>query len=521
MSAGVIYYRTDDNGEFDADNGLVIRGTAGDDTFTVNNLYRSNHTEVYASAGDDTVVVNDFDITGRTPTLTIYGESGSDYVDASLSPVFVTLYGNLPQQDVASGLIDEDTLIGSQFDDIIEGNGGVDIIIGNNGNDTIDGGDGNDIIFGDSGAVTMTVPLAAGPVGDPVYITSTDFSVGGEDVIVGGQGIDLIMGGQGTDTISGDAGGDILLGDVGIAQYTDGVLRSIETKPFFVGALDEISGGAGEDVLFGGQGSDVLNADFLSDTIIGYYGRILFDEQSFVTSVVILGVDGQDLVASEQGTLYENQEASNAAQSDYYNNLTADQLRRIALGDFSSSTVASASSASRYSSSAVNISTSLTKVPSLSVAVTGIHGSYQVVRGDTLSEIMESYGLKYPQDLQRVLDLNKFITDPSYIQSGWDIKVVEDEIPAEETVEPEQQPEPQQETPAENTEQDAAAQTEQPPAAIAAAAAGLVGWKVHSNPGAGNSGTNGADRSELKSLDEKARKRRLSRWDGKRVVGYK
>lgn len=811
FSPAAIYYRSDEDGNFAAQEGLVIRATSGDDNIRISNLYDGDHTELFAGMGDDTVTVESFSVDGRPqlPTLTIYGESGNDFIDAAMSPVAVTLYGNLPQQNVAAGEADEDTLIGSELSDVIEANGGRDIVIANDGADIIDAGEGNDIVFGDRATVTMSQPLAAGLNGEPLTIATRDEAVGGADQIIGGQGNDVILGGQagdrisgddgddvilgdggevryaaglsdtpqfvrsrdeaiggddditagsgnnvlvggqggdtistgngnnvvlgdggsvsffadspeqpesigsleeaiggqdsittgdgedvviggqagdtinsgsgddvvlgdggevsfsaeapeqaafirsreesigGADTISGGAGDDVIvagqagdtvageegddivlgdggsvtlsvplagapllissleqavggddelsgaagddviiagqggdtvdggsgndllmgdggrvemsatvarepvrvasldetvggedqlfgqegddlivggqaadridggsgndavLGDVGIASYASGLLSALEASPFFIGGADNIIGGDGQDIIIGGEGGDTIDANFIDDTIVGYYGRVLFDEFGSASSVVILGVDGQDLVGTALGGLYNTTDAAPGSRS-----LAATEVNESApsgrLSSGEQTTDALAFDDNRFSSAAGNVAAD-DKTVVLNIVGKGQEGvaagSYRAMPGNTLSEIIQAFGLSYPVDLDRVLAQNPLITDPDMIQAGWVIKLFEEPVIEDDPLLDSEAAAP---LPADSQLDSAAASSN---ASTVAAAAALMGWKMHSNSAASS-----VDRSALEALDKKARKRKFSRWDGKQVV---
>lgn len=754
FSPAAIYYRSDDDGDFAPEEGLVIRATSGDDTIRISNLYDGDHTELFAGIGDDTVTVESFSVADRPqlPTLTIYGQSGNDFIDAGLSPIAVTLYGNLPQQNVAEGDSDEDTLIGSELSDVIEANGGRDIVLGNDGADVIDAGDGNDIVLGDRGDVTMSEPLAAGLNGTPVAVTTRDEAIGGEDQITGGQGDDVILGGQAEDTISGDEGDDVILGDggevryaasaidtpefvssreeviggsdtinagdgddvvvggqggdtissgngddvvlgdggevsfspaamdqpafissreesiggsdtisggdgddvliggqggdriagdegddivlgdggsvtlsagipvlitsleeaiggddelsgadgddviiggqggdvvdggsgddlllgdgglvemsetvaraplrvaslnetvggedqllgqqgddlivggqaadridggsgndailgdVGIATYSVSSLSALEASPFFIGGADTVIGGDGQDIIIGGEGGDTIDANFIEDTIVGYYGRVLFDELGNASSVVILGVDGQDLVGTALGGLYNVTDAAPTSRTLAALDVTSAAPSSLPLlGDRVRGSLEDPAADNRLTSAAGTV-TGEDKTVTLNIVGKGQEGvaagSYRVMPGTTLSEIMLAFGLSYPVDLDRVLAQNPQIIDPDMIQADWVIKLLE---------EPDIEDYPLLDgEPTDAGAAEAETRVEQNSAAVdgaattVAAAAALMGWKIHSNTAAAR-----LDRSALEALDEKARKRKFSRWDGKQVV---
>ncbi len=712
MSPGLIYYRGDDETAFQLGDGLVLRTSSGDDEVAVRNLYRGNLTELFTGLGDDAVIVDGFSIAGRAadlPDLTVYGEAGDDFVDASAAPIGVTLYGNLPDIDVAAGGSDDDTLLGSAHADRIQSNGGDDIVVGNDGADTIDAGDGNNVVLGDRGVVAMSLPLGIGPNGERVSIASGDPEVGGADTILagdgdnviiagaggdtvttgsgdnivfgdhgrvsysgadldtvasiddalggddtltsgpgdsvqiggagddalliveprdgspegasgiafrdriaailqngnpvfsnaaepdvqfgdngfvdyddgrivriesqsdgtggadtlvaangtnvqiggygddtliggsgrdiqigdggvlefldglpllvqtvapgtggndsidGGSGIDVQMGGAGADAINGGAGTDYQLGDVGIAKFRDGGLVSFETAPFFIGDADNIVSGTGNDLLFGGEGSDTFNATFIDDTIIGYYGRVLLDPDGTIISVVILGVNGTDLVGSELGTLL-------LPLSDVQTLEEALSVR------------------TRFNGGAgLNLDASVDPAlfPTSAPPTTGASGpaeaacppdrpdgnQYTVVPGDTLSEIMQSFGLRYPRDLDGVLENNGLIEDPDHVEAGWTLTIGDEAgqcAPAGGPSTSELQTSAEHPKPAEGEEDGSTA------AAALAAAAGLNGWKLTRRKA-----TVELDEALLEELDTKAARRRFARWKGQRIVSGK
>jgi Ca2+-binding RTX toxin-like protein len=184
---------------------LVLRGSAGADTLTVNgdsaaiNSLTINFSSVEqlvleGGAGDDTYQVF------ALPVSTMISDSkGTDTLDFSAATAGVTIdlgkssgqpiFGNGGSSLVIKGPIEN--AIGSESADWIKGNSAANRIEGRGGNDTLFGVAGNDILLG----------------GD------------GDDQLDGGAGKDLLIGGAGSDTLRGTSGDDILVG--GTTFYDD------------------------------------------------------------------------------------------------------------------------------------------------------------------------------------------------------------------------------------------------------------------------------------------------------------
>lgn len=123
--------------------------------------------------------------------------------------------------------------------------------------DILVGGGGEDALIGDQGIDVPTPAAALGAVDRTVkdkksfirervrprgtlvrVVTLTQSTVGGDDLIGGGDGKDSIHAGAGKDVVNAGAGNDIVFGGDG---------------------ADAIWGGADHDVLFGGAGNDLLD----------------------------------------------------------------------------------------------------------------------------------------------------------------------------------------------------------------------------------------------------------------------
>lgn len=139
------------------------------------------------------------------PRVTLTGNGGDDYIDASQTDLRVSLNGG-------SG---NDTLIGGSFDDWFDGGSGNDILWGGSGDDTMLGGPGNDSMSG----------------GDDQDVVNGQ---AGEDSLTGGDGNDYVYGGAGRDTVDGGDGIDIVKGQGGfdliIGSYASAVAERNEFR---------------------------------------------------------------------------------------------------------------------------------------------------------------------------------------------------------------------------------------------------------------------------------------------------
>ncbi len=101
----------------------------------------------------------------------------------------------------------------------------------------------------------FTIPKAAG-----IQMFDYDTSIGGDDILNGGNGNDSIDGNSGNDIINGDNGRDTLVGGVGNDILIGGNGR------------DTLVGGVGDDTLTGGNGRDtfVFASGFGNDVITDF-----------------------------------------------------------------------------------------------------------------------------------------------------------------------------------------------------------------------------------------------------------
>lgn len=179
-----------------------------------------------------------------------------------------------------------------QGDDQIIGNSYTDYIRGLQGDDRLSGRGGDDYLYGDEG----------------------------DDLILGGAGADYIDGGDGTDTASyttsttgitinladnslntGDAVGDVLVNIENIAgtPYADSLSGTIEANTFFGGEGDDtISGKGGDDRIKGGAGDDMIFGDMGDDWLVGGDGNDTIDGGGGYDK--IYGQAGDDMIFADQ-----------------------------------------------------------------------------------------------------------------------------------------------------------------------------------------------------------------------------
>ena len=121
----------------------AIRGTDGDDVFTLSNAEDAPNTYIYGYGGADT----------------IRGDGGTYILDGGYDDD--TIYGSDGALDILKGGDGNDTLYGrSGFDiirggrgnDTLNGGGGADFLSGSLDDDTLNGGDGGDLLVGGYGA---------------------------------------------------------------------------------------------------------------------------------------------------------------------------------------------------------------------------------------------------------------------------------------------------------------------------------------------------------------------------------
>ncbi|MBW2349292.1 MAG: hypothetical protein JRF59_15880, partial [Deltaproteobacteria bacterium] len=183
---------------------------------------------------------------------------------------------------------------------------GLVVVYGEDGDDTIDAASWSHgvIAFGDYGAVTYG--SAEESRRSLRSAESRTTSTGGSDTLIGTDSDDLLVGGAGADSASlyGRGGNDILIGDSGKVTYSGGRVYQAQNTDFGIGGNDYLDGGEGHDILIGGAGSDTFVGNFSEDILIGEHGRVTLNSSGQATSVVRLGQGALDLITSSQFGLY-------------------------------------------------------------------------------------------------------------------------------------------------------------------------------------------------------------------------
>ncbi|HZK06225.1 MAG TPA: hypothetical protein VFC82_10350 [Actinomycetaceae bacterium] len=170
---------------------------------------------------------------------------------------------------------------------------GIDLVAGGTDGDIIASGAGDDVVLGDNGSfdlIEITTVLRG------LNVTSTDNTIGGDDVVYAAEGNDIVLGGTGNDDIDGGAGVDYLFGDnaafnlvlahgyvpeqtdqlglpssalpataAGELRYLQITLLDHDLAALAAGPLawgdDYIAGGPDDDMIWGQLGNDVIQGD--------------------------------------------------------------------------------------------------------------------------------------------------------------------------------------------------------------------------------------------------------------------
>jgi uncharacterized repeat protein (TIGR01451 family) len=218
-----------------AGNALIVTGTSGNDTITLDAL-SGNRIRVRIGSFER---IFDQDVAAETfSRIVVFGQSGNDRIT------------------LGSSITTSATLLGSSGNDTITGGRGNDAIDGGDGNDTVSGGIGDDTVCGDRGNDTVNG-------GDGYDTLGGD---DGNDRVNGNAGNDLVLGGAGNDNLDGGTGDDKLFGQDG----NDSLLGQVGNDVLLGGnGNDRLNGGIGFDVLIGGLGSDTINGGTGNDIAVG------------------------------------------------------------------------------------------------------------------------------------------------------------------------------------------------------------------------------------------------------------
>ncbi|WP_339776014.1 LEPR-XLL domain-containing protein [uncultured Thalassospira sp.] len=279
---------------------MVIDGGAGNDIIRLDGAgisggtMSSGNAVIRAGKGDDTVY-------GGSGNDRIYGDTGDDYIDAGAGDDYVeagsgndTIHGGTGKDTIYGGSGNDD-IFGEDGDDSLYGEHGLDLIVGGLGNDYLSGGAGSDRMFGDetsSTATSLTLVASA--------------AAGGDDTLDGDDGDDYMFGGAGVDKVNGGDGNDIMFGDTGTITFdNNGMLINANTDVApSVGGNDILSGGDNEDIIFGGVGDDVIDGGNHNDVLLGDTGLVQGAGASSQGQYLVKGdnkASGKDTISGGSG----------------------------------------------------------------------------------------------------------------------------------------------------------------------------------------------------------------------------
>ncbi len=252
----------------------------------------------------DTGAGNDLVIGGRLGD-TIRSGAGDNVVIGDSGRI-VSAVADLPRLTdhlFTLGLV-ETTAFDDGGIDTITTLGGRDVVLGGDEGDTIDAGEGANVVLGDDGSVNYDLD---GNPADIDEITSLSTTLGGgADVIDTGSGSDVVIGGRFADDIEARAGDNLVIGDSGriVSAVSDALqqlsglpmtLGLIETIAFGDGGVDIITTLTGRDIVFGGHEGDAVDAGDGANIVVGDDGLIDYVRGERAAA----GTPGADLDASD------------------------------------------------------------------------------------------------------------------------------------------------------------------------------------------------------------------------------
>jgi len=259
---------------------LVLDGGGGDDAIQIAGLPDGEVralASVNGGAGNDHIMI--MTSLAGTPTLTLNGGDGNDWVDLSRAtgPVTIDLRLTGAQQT------DLGSFIFQGIESVTAGDHGS-VLNGDDADNYLSGGEGNDVLNGYGGSNSL-------------------YGRGGDDIIHGGANGETLSGGTGDDIVDGGGGGDIYLFDflsggitldleiTGPQNTGEGmdVFRNIlqfdgeawadtfkgdgGVNVFFtMGGADKLYGRGGDDFLVAGSGDDLIDGGDGNDNLFGQEG---------------------------------------------------------------------------------------------------------------------------------------------------------------------------------------------------------------------------------------------------------
>jgi Ca2+-binding RTX toxin-like protein len=201
----------------------------------------------------ETFLVNDFAsaVTAQTPCTQVDANTARCPYTAGSSPIpGVTVDAGDGDDAITIAGTDKTptSLIGGDGNDTVAGGAGADRVDGGLGDDKLNGGGGADTLTYATRTADVTVSLKSGSGGQE----GENDTLGGFEILLGGNGVDVLLGGPADDTIEGGPGADNVNGGAGD---------------------DTLFGGRGPDAIRGGPGDDLLYDDVGRNTFVGGSGR--------------------------------------------------------------------------------------------------------------------------------------------------------------------------------------------------------------------------------------------------------
>lgn len=294
----------------------ILAGLAGDDTYLVDDV--GDLVQEVEDEGIDTVrtTLSSYALTDNVEKLVFIGAGSFSGLGNKLNNVLTGgVLGDLLMggdgNDILNGGLGQDTLIGGSGNDVLSGGEGVDSMVGGEGNDLYIVDDIDDVLEELAGEGVDTVRTALNTYTLGAHIEQLQF-FGGEgsfhgvgndegNVITGGTMGDLLEGGGGADKLNGGAGNDTLLGGEG---------------------NDILVGGEGGDYMAGGVGNDSYAVDSEDDMVIELAGEGTDTVRTSLSSYQ-LGANVENLDYTGSGTF---QGAGNELANTLTGGANGDQL---------------------------------------------------------------------------------------------------------------------------------------------------------------------------------------------------
>ena len=308
-------------------NGTATGGDAEGDVFdSVENVTGSKFDDVLNGNEGSNVLDggegNDV-LSGGAGADKLVGGNGVDTADYSSSAVGVTVNLTTGANSDGDTLVGIENVTGTVFDDVLSGDVGANTLIGGDGNDILLGDAGADLLIGGDGIDVADYSTSA--VG--VYINlATGVNHGGDaegDVLVGIENLkgsafdDVLIGSAETTNLDGGGGNDVLDYSLSLGGVTVNIATNFAFGGFATGdvisnfenlrgsaSADDLSGNNGANQIFGGAGNDTISGGAGADVIDGGEGSDTVDYSSAVAGVTVnlatgANSDGDTLVSIE------------------------------------------------------------------------------------------------------------------------------------------------------------------------------------------------------------------------------